>query len=116
MTTIKTHKNKNGIEYYSTFNEDGEKIFSFSPSFDDIWSQEDQDEEHRHEIKLAAIYSPGKAVFGDSLLDLTAKAWDIGVNLSGAEIRKAWPSATGGIWVSGGCEDKHYSANGNVDN
>lgn len=55
MTTIKTHKNKNGIEYYSTFNEDGEKIFSFSPSFDDIWSQEDQDEEHKHEFKSLAF-------------------------------------------------------------
>jgi hypothetical protein len=69
-----------------------------------------------NEIKLAAIYSSGKAIFGGCLLDLTAKAWDIVVNLSGAEIRKAWPAATGGVWVSGECENKHYAANGNIDN
>jgi hypothetical protein len=44
---MKTHKNKNGIEYYSTTDENGETIFSFSPSFNDIWSQEDQDAEDR---------------------------------------------------------------------
>ena len=116
MTTIKTHKNKNGIEYYSTIGEDGGKIFSFSPSFDDIWNQEDQDAEDGREIKLAAIYAPGRAIFGSCLLDLTSKAWDIGVNLSGAEIRKAWPADTGGVWVRGECEDKHYALNGTVDN
>ena len=48
---MKTHKNKNGIEYYSTTNENGETIFSFSTSFNDIWSQEYQDAEDRRGIK-----------------------------------------------------------------
>jgi hypothetical protein len=66
---------------------------------------------------IAAIYAPGKALFGNDLLDLTDKAWEASVNLTGAEIRKAWPSATGkGVWISGVCEDKHYAENGTIDN
>lgn len=68
-------------------------------------------------VAIAAIYAPGKAIFGSDLLDLTSKAWDAGVNLTGADIRKAWPSFTGqGIWVSGICEDKHYALDGTIDN
>jgi hypothetical protein len=69
------------------------------------------------EIQIAAIFSPGKAIFGTDLLDLTSKAWGAGVNLSGADIRKAWPcKESGGVWVEGACESKHYTAQGNIDN
>ena len=40
---IKTHLNKTGSTYYSTTNNDGETIYSFTSDFEDIWSQEDQD-------------------------------------------------------------------------
>lgn len=65
---------------------------------------------------VAAIYAPGKAIFGDDLLDLTGKAWDRGINLSGADLRKAWPAEGGGVWVDGACENKHYNAKGNIEN
>lgn len=42
MNTISTHKNHNGILFFST-DENGETIYSFSPDFEDIWTQEDQD-------------------------------------------------------------------------
>lgn len=68
-------------------------------------------------VAIAAIYAPGKALFGADILDITSKAWDAGINLTGADIRKAWPSSTGqGIWVSGICEDKHYALSGRIDN
>jgi hypothetical protein len=65
---------------------------------------------------FAAIYAPGKAIFGADLLDLTATAWAAGVNLSGAEIRTAWSDEGGGVWVEGACENKHYNANGTIEN
>ena len=68
------------------------------------------------ETTLAAIYAPGKALFGDDLLDLTGKAWDRGINLSGADLRKACPADGGGVWVDGACENKYYNANGNIEN
>jgi len=68
------------------------------------------------QITTAAIYAPGKAIFATCLLDLTSKAWDLGINLTGADIRKAWPADTGGVWIEGSCENKHYSIAGNIDN
>jgi hypothetical protein len=68
------------------------------------------------DIKTAAIYAPGKAIFGTCLLDLTSKAWDLGINLTGADIRKAWPADTGGVWLEGACEDKHYTIAGDIAN
>lgn len=68
-------------------------------------------------ITLAAIISPGRVIFGADLLDLTVKAKNLGINLTGAEIRAARPcNETGGVWVEGGCEDKHYNATGRLDN
>jgi hypothetical protein len=68
-------------------------------------------------ITLAAIISPGRAIFGADLLDLTVKSKDLGINLTGADIRNAHPcNETGGVWVEGGCEDKHYTAIGKLDN
>lgn len=67
-------------------------------------------------ITLAAIYAPGKAIFGCNLLELTVNAWDAGVNLSGTDVRKAWPCGEGGVLVDGICENKHYNLNGNIDN
>ena len=43
MKTTTTRTNANGEAYYSTTDENGQTIFSFSESFDDIWTQEDQD-------------------------------------------------------------------------
>ena len=43
MQTINQHKNHNHILYFSTSNETGETIYSFTPDFEDIWTQEDQD-------------------------------------------------------------------------
>lgn len=40
---MNTHKNHNGILYFSTSDETGETIYSFSPDFEDIWTQDDQD-------------------------------------------------------------------------
>ena len=40
---IDTYTNANGIEYYSTTDESGDTIYSFTKDFEDIWSQEDQD-------------------------------------------------------------------------
>ncbi len=68
------------------------------------------------QITTAAIYAPGKAIFGTCLLDLTSKAWDLGINLTGADIRKAWPAESGGVWIDGACEDKRYDATGRIDN
>lgn len=42
--TITTHTNDNGIEYYSTTDENGNTIYSFSRDFEDIWTQDDEDE------------------------------------------------------------------------
>lgn len=40
---IKTHTNKNGETYYSRSDENGDTIYSFTPDFEDIWTQEDED-------------------------------------------------------------------------
>jgi hypothetical protein len=70
----------------------------------------------REQITIAAVYAPGKAIFATCLLDLTSKAGDLGINLTGADIRNARPADTGGVWVEGACEDKHYDATGRIDN
>jgi len=70
----------------------------------------------RNTVKLAAIYSPGRAILGSCLLDLTQQAWDLGINLTGADIRNAQPTDSGGYWIEGECEDKHYDASGKIDN
>jgi hypothetical protein len=71
---------------------------------------------NQNTITVAAIYAPGRAIFGTCLLDLTEKAWDLGINLSGADIRAARPADGGGYWLEGACEDKHYGADGKIDN
>ena len=40
---INTHTNPNGEKYYSKVDGNGERIFSFSESFRDIWNQADED-------------------------------------------------------------------------
>jgi hypothetical protein len=68
------------------------------------------------QITTAAIYAPGKAIFATCLLDLTSKAWDLGINLTGSDIRKARPAESGGVWIDGAYEDKHYTIAGDIDN
>lgn len=41
MITIYKHINQNNITYYSKI-ENGKIIFSFSPDFEDIWSEDDE--------------------------------------------------------------------------
>jgi len=65
---------------------------------------------------VAVITSPGKALLADNLLDLTAKAWEQGLNLSGEWLRKVTPSETPGfVWVEGENEEKLYSIDGNLE-
>jgi hypothetical protein len=40
---IDTHTNANGETYYSTTDENGQTIYSFSEGFEDTWTQEDED-------------------------------------------------------------------------
>ena len=40
---ITTHTNATGTPYYSTTDENGQTIYSFTETFEDIWTQEDQD-------------------------------------------------------------------------
>jgi len=60
---------------------------------------------------LAAKVRPGVAVLGTDLLDLTTNAIDLGENLTGVEIVKAWPcfEEDAGVWLEGANEDKHYA-------
>jgi hypothetical protein len=69
-------------------------------------------------VTIAAIYLPCQALFGSDLLDLTVQAKARGINLSGADLRKAWANEDGwgGFWLEGGCENKHYNAAGKLDN
>ena len=39
---METFTNQNGVEYYSKINSSGQKIYSFSKIFDDIWTEEDE--------------------------------------------------------------------------
>jgi hypothetical protein len=43
MTIIKSHTNATGATYYSTTDENGQMIYSFTPDFEDIWTQGDED-------------------------------------------------------------------------
>jgi len=43
MKTITTHTNKNGIAYFSTTDENGQTIYSFTQDFEDTWTQDEQD-------------------------------------------------------------------------
>ena len=44
MTTIESHTDKEtGNVYYSTTDENGVTIYSFTEDFEDIWTQDDQD-------------------------------------------------------------------------
>lgn len=42
MNTIESHTNANGTAYYSTTDENGQTIFSFTQDFEDIWTNDDQ--------------------------------------------------------------------------
>ena len=46
--TTTTHTNPNGDLYYSRVEKDGETIYSFNESFEDYWTQEDQDDISRY--------------------------------------------------------------------
>ena len=43
MKTIESHKNNNGTTYYSTTDDNGQTIYSFTVDFEDAWTQDDQD-------------------------------------------------------------------------
>jgi len=43
MNSIESHINASGTAYYSTTDENGQTIYSFSEDFEDIWNQEAQD-------------------------------------------------------------------------
>ena len=43
MTTIESHTNAAGDVYFSTTDEDGQTIYSFTEDFEDIWTQDDED-------------------------------------------------------------------------
>lgn len=42
MNIIESHTNAAGTIYYSTTDENGQKIYSFDGNFEDIWTLEDQ--------------------------------------------------------------------------
>lgn len=46
--STQTHASKNNVPYFSKLNESGQRIYSFDQSFDDIWSQEDEDEDEEN--------------------------------------------------------------------
>jgi len=43
MNSIESHTNAAGTAYFSTTDEAGQTIYSFTEDFEDIWTQEDQD-------------------------------------------------------------------------
>ena len=43
LTTGDTHMNAAGTVYYSAENENGQRVYSFTPDFEDIWTQDDED-------------------------------------------------------------------------
>lgn len=38
-----THTNAAGTAYFSTTDENGQTVYSFSADFDDVWTQDDED-------------------------------------------------------------------------
>jgi len=69
----------------------------------------------KRKIEIAAVYSPGKAIFGADLLELTSQAWDKGINLSGAAIVPA-RACNGGVLVRCTSEEKFFALSGEIDN
>lgn len=69
----------------------------------------------KRQIKLAAIYAPGKAIFGADELDLTSQAWERGLNLTGADIVPA-RACNGGVLVRCTSEEKFFNLSGETDN
>jgi len=66
---------------------------------------------------IACIYEPGRALFGACVLDLTQQAHERGLNLTGCTLAKACDSPeSGGYWLEGTNEAKHYNAKGMLDN
>ena len=43
MNSIESHANAAGTVYFSTTDEDGQTIYSFTEDFEDVWTQDDQD-------------------------------------------------------------------------
>lgn len=43
MENVKTLINDNGEQYYSRYNENGEREYSFSIDFEDIWTDAEED-------------------------------------------------------------------------
>ena len=43
MENVKTLKNHNGEQYYSRYNKNGEREYSFSIDFEDIWTDAEED-------------------------------------------------------------------------
>jgi hypothetical protein len=50
---MKSHTNAAGATYFSITDENGQTIYSFTPDFEDIWTQDDQD-------AIEAGYTPSK--------------------------------------------------------
>jgi len=69
----------------------------------------------KEKIKLAAIYAPGKAIFGADELELTSQAWDMGLNLTGSTIVPA-RACNGGVLVRCTSEEKYFALSGEIDN
>jgi hypothetical protein len=76
MKTINEHTNTNGSPYYSTQDEDGKTIYSFSRDFEDIWTQTDQDAEDGF---LAELKNGNSGKFCDraAALDFIAAEYDL---------------------------------------
>jgi hypothetical protein len=43
MNPIESHTSAAGTVYFSTPDENGQTIYSFTPDFEDIWTQGDED-------------------------------------------------------------------------
>lgn len=69
----------------------------------------------KKQIRLAAIYSPGRAIFGGDLLELTSQAWERGLNLTGAAIVPA-RACNGGVLIRCTSEEKFFNLSGKIDN
>jgi hypothetical protein len=43
MSNITNHTNTAGVPYFSTTDESGQTIYSFTEDFEDTWTQDDED-------------------------------------------------------------------------
>lgn len=68
--TITEHVNQNGILYFSTTDVDGKTIYSFSPDFEDIWTQDDED-----------LYGHGEPLQGNYTQIMTVEITSYGFEL-----------------------------------